>query len=260
MEHSFNTDVAKEYGVHCAIILNHIAYWTHYNRANGTNYHDGDYWTYNSTKAFSKLFPYLSARQISVTLQKLKDYGLIKTGNYNKSAYDRTLWYALTEKGESILQNGEMDERRMSNGFSENVTPIPDINSIENSGINSNQDNRSSEDDHISEKKSESKTKIEQEFDSLWNEYPRKEGKKKALAAYERARKHGTTFEQVKNGIEAYKDKIKRQKIESQYIKQGSTWFNGECWNDDYSDSIPRVVVRKWSRDDSRKNPDALPF
>ena len=72
---------------------------------------------------------------------------------------------------------------------------------------------------------------IESEFETLWKLYPRKEGKKNALAAYKRARKKGTTFEQVKDGVIAYAGVCTGR--ETRYIKQGSTWFNGECWNDE---------------------------
>ena len=36
-----------------------------------------------------------------------------------------------------------------------------------------------------------------------------------------------------------YLDYIKAKKIEPQFIKQGSTWFNGEHWNDEYDYSSP---------------------
>ena len=145
--------------------------------------------------------------------------------------------------------------------LSDKSTPEKEIELEKELDIEKEENNRSSDDDPKPvKKKSESKTKIEQEFDTLWAEYPRKEGKKKAYLSYERARKHGTTFEQVKKGIEGYKAKIEKQKIENQYIKQGSTWFNGECWNDDYSDSAPKVNIRKWCRDHLINNPDALPF
>ena len=126
MEHSFNIDVAKVYGVHSAILLNNIAFWCLKNKANGTNLHDGHYWTYNSKKAFSELFPYMTARQIDYALKRLIDEGVLITGNYNANAYDRTLWYAVTEKGFSILQNCSMDCTQMQNGRAENVEPIPD--------------------------------------------------------------------------------------------------------------------------------------
>ena len=72
------------------------------------------------------------------------------------------------------------------------------------------------------------------DFESLWGLYPRKLGKKKAAAAYERAVKKGVSFETIKQGIENYNKQIKANKTDTAFIKHGSTWFNGECWNDEY--------------------------
>lgn len=125
MEHHFNINVAKEYGILEAILLENIYFWVEKNRANGRHCYDGDYWTYNSARAFAELFPYATERQINYALQKLKEAELIKYGNYNKSSYDRTKWYALTEKGKSILQNSEIHFTKLSNGTDEIVKPIP---------------------------------------------------------------------------------------------------------------------------------------
>lgn len=75
---------------------------------------------------------------------------------------------------------------------------------------------------------------IPTEFETLWKLYPRKLGKPKALKAYEKARKKGVTFEKVEQGLKAYCKQIEAQKTATEYIKHGSTWFNGECWNDEY--------------------------
>ena len=128
MHHSFDIDIAKEYGILEAILINNLWFWIEKNRANGINYYDGEYWTYNSTRAFNELFPYATERKINYALKHLIDEGLIKTGNYNAIAYDRTLWYAFTEKGKSIVQKCKMDLSILSNGNVENVKPIPDIN------------------------------------------------------------------------------------------------------------------------------------
>jgi len=128
MQHSFDVEIAKEYGLKEAILLNHLYFWVEKNKANEVHYYDGTYWTYNSVKAFNKLFPYLSERQINNTLKALKDKGIIQTGNYNKSAYDRTMWYAFTKTGVSIMQKCKMEDTKMSNGDVKNVKPIPDIN------------------------------------------------------------------------------------------------------------------------------------
>lgn len=76
-----------------------------------------------------------------------------------------------------------------------------------------------------------------QEFDELWELYPRKQGKAKALQAYIKARKSGVEYDTILNGIEKYSEYC--QNIDSQYIKHGSTWFNQQCWNDDYAKSQP---------------------
>jgi hypothetical protein len=126
MNHSFDTNIANKYGVYPAIILNNIYFWCEKNKANNKNYHDGFYWTYNSVEAFTKIFSYLSKRQIRTALKTLEDEGLIKTGCYNKIAYDRTKWYAITVKGENEINPSICHERKMD--IPQNGKPIPDIN------------------------------------------------------------------------------------------------------------------------------------
>ena len=83
-------------------------------------------------------------------------------------------------------------------------------------------------------------TNYEQEFDSLWKLYPNKKGKKNALRYYIRARKNGTTYETVEAGIMAYIEYIRKTKAQM-YIKHGSTFFNEEGWNDDWSVGTPTL-------------------
>ena len=135
MNHSFNVEIAAKFGILEAVILEHLNFWIAKNRANEVNFYDGYYWTYSSAKALAELFPYSSQKTISRTLHHLKDEGLVIFGNYNKSAYDRTMWYALTEKGDSILQNGnfdlsksQMESPNKENQNPESDQPIPDKN------------------------------------------------------------------------------------------------------------------------------------
>ncbi|MCR1896261.1 helix-turn-helix domain-containing protein [Ligilactobacillus murinus] len=84
---------------------------------------------------------------------------------------------------------------------------------------------------------------LEEDFEKLWKLYPRKEGKKKAFEAYKRAIKNGTTNKEIQTGIVNYLTQIRVQRTNKQYIKQGSTWFNGECWNDEYNVGQERSPV-----------------
>ncbi len=136
MKHSFDIEIAKEYGIKPAILLENINYWIEKNKANCVHFYDGKYWTYNSKSAFAKLFPYMNARQIGYAIKKLIENGLIITGNFNEQRYDRTLWYAITKKGYSILQNCEMEETKFVNAINKNVKPIPNINTNINTNNN----------------------------------------------------------------------------------------------------------------------------
>lgn len=122
-KHILDIGVAQLVGTNAALLLENISYWCEHNAANNTNLHDGHYWTYNSTKAFGELFPYMTVNVIRTALKKLKDNGLILTGNFNKSAYDRTTWYTLTEKAEAMLDvNVHSDEPDQEETPAENPT------------------------------------------------------------------------------------------------------------------------------------------
>lgn len=134
--HTFSVDVAKEVGVNAAILLQSIKWWCAQNKANGKNHHDGLWWTYNSVKAWRELYPYLGKSAINSALKRLEERGYIRTGNFNKSAYDRTIWYAITESGlalfgESICRKSEMEGEKTGNGILEIGQPIPDANQIQ---------------------------------------------------------------------------------------------------------------------------------
>jgi hypothetical protein len=132
MQHQFNIDLATEYGVEVAIIVNNFDFWLQHNAANNRNIIDGKPWTYNSAAALSQLFPYWSESQIRRILHKMVESGIIETGNHNKAAYDRTLWYTFTdsfiEKHSAILRFASIHVTKSSNESNEIVTPIPDIN------------------------------------------------------------------------------------------------------------------------------------
>ena len=204
MIHSFETRIAQEVGLNSAVILNNLYYWIEKNRANNKNFYDGYYWTYNSRKAFTELFPYFTSRQIEHAIQKLIDAQLVITGSYNDSPYDRTLWYAITQKGydlltgkttespkecisqnceieeqipvECISQNCEIDKQKMLNGETKNVKCI--IGS--NSKPNSKQKSKKERDNAKSENQS---------FDSLIDDYSENEELRSELKEHLKTRK-----------------------------------------------------------------------
>lgn len=128
MHHYFNTEIAKEVGVNAAVILENIAHWVLKNKANDKNFYDGHYWTYNSRTAMTALFPYLSEKQVRYALDALRKADMVLTGNYNKSSYDRTLWYTVSDSCAKKYFPELLDWPKRANELDGVGQPIPDIN------------------------------------------------------------------------------------------------------------------------------------
>lgn len=126
--YSFEVKDALLYGVDEAILLFNIKFWVLTNKSNNVNFFDGRTWTYNSANAYTEIFPFWDRKKICRLLLNLEQKGAIVSGNYNKSEYDRTKWYALTQE--------PTDWTNLSNGLSKNVQPIPDINTYIRKEIN----------------------------------------------------------------------------------------------------------------------------
>ena len=222
MNYTFNGDVAKEVGVQEATLIENFKYWLLKNKANNKHLHDNKYWTYNSMEAFTALFPFWSKRQIERMLKKLKEEGYIETGNYNKSSYDRTLWYTLTDKTCAILfpnEGNPFHEKEISisqNGEMENtqtVTPIPNIIT------NNNNTNK--------------KPKAQNEtVERLWKLYPRKQGKFTESKVMKVIKEIGE--EHLERCIIRYAEECRRENKDKQYILMGTTFINGRY--KDYTD------------------------
>lgn len=103
MTHHFKVALAKEYGIEAAILIDEFNYQISRNKANERNFHDGRYWTYNTLKAYTELFPYLSKDQIKRIIQKLITNGILVKSNYNENPYNQTSWYAFTDYGLSVV-------------------------------------------------------------------------------------------------------------------------------------------------------------
>lgn len=221
--HFFDVEIAKEYGLVESILFQNIAYWVEKNRANGENFFDGTFWTYNSIKAFEQLFPYLSGKKIRGALARLVDAGLIITGNYNKSTYDRTLWYGLTEKGICIFQKENFHFAKRANGDAQKGEPIPDINT----------DNKP--DIKPPPTPSKGKSGYSEEFEIFWKAYPNKKAKGNAYKAWEKARKAKILpeLENLLTALEAQKRGADWQKEGGRFIPHPATWLNASRWDDE---------------------------
>jgi hypothetical protein len=125
--HGFHPEIAKDYGVTTAIIVHHLQYWISHNKRSKRNQHDGKTWMYQTIEVMAEAFPYWSRKQVERALVKAVEQKVIVKGNYNKTLYDRTCWYAFkNELKFGISRKREIDEPKSGDQSPEIGTPIPD--------------------------------------------------------------------------------------------------------------------------------------
>ena len=119
MQFYFDSEIAEQFSVEEAIFVHCIHWWCWKNECNGKNFADGYYWTYNTAKALSKLFPFWSVGQINRIIKKCEEHGLILTRTNNKKAMDKTRNFTISDFVKSIYRNRQMDLSESEKPFAE---------------------------------------------------------------------------------------------------------------------------------------------
>lgn len=208
MNHSFDIDVAVKYGVNEAILIENMRFWIAKNKANNRHFYEGRYWTYNSIKAYSELFPYWTSNQVRRIIQGLVSQGVIIVGNHNSNPYDRTQWYALNEQMHlADLPNGNAKNAKSSNST--------DINT----------------DIKADDATADAVPPIG--FDGFWNIYPKKVAKKQAIKAWKSAKMKSSEHQSILDDIEKRIDTDEWKKNNGQFIPNPATYLNNRRWEDE---------------------------
>ena len=225
MLHHFDPDIAERYGVNEAIILYNIAFWVDKNEKNEHNFFEGRYWTYNSTKAYKKQFPYMSERTIQRVIKKLIDEGVIMSGKFSSDSRDRTHYYTLTDYGASITTNSHVALRQ--NG----VNNIGDGDKSASSLFNKNTD---SADINKTDINNISPISPEEEmFKMFWEAYPkcfRKANEKGCRAKFVKIKNLKEIFPDIISSLEMQKHSKQWNEQDGQFIPAPLTWINQERW------------------------------
>ena len=92
----FNIELAQKYGIDTAVLVHHLSYWCHKNKAEDRNFEAGTWWTYNSVQGLQKMLPFWTRDQLRRRIEKAIDLEVLIRGNFNAMGYDRTAWYSLS--------------------------------------------------------------------------------------------------------------------------------------------------------------------
>ena len=114
--------LAKLIGLNEAIILQQIHYWIKEAERVGRNFHDGQYWVYNSGQSWQAQFPFWSLDTVRRLLTALEERKLLIVGHYNQTPFDRTKWHRIDYDAlNCLLDVGKMPTSDVGN------MPISDV-------------------------------------------------------------------------------------------------------------------------------------
>lgn len=94
---SYSIDVAIEYGLNEAIIIQLLQDLILKNKANNVNFYNGHYWVDASIRTLQELLPHYTKKQIRRVIDNLVQKGVLIKGNFNTDKFDRTCWYAFAK-------------------------------------------------------------------------------------------------------------------------------------------------------------------
>lgn len=251
--------LAVKVGLNEAIVLQQIHYWL----LKSNNVRDGHRWVYNSYSEWNKQFPFWSRNTLIRTFNRLEKQGYLISANYNKAKFDKTKWYRIDYQrldGKSFTQNGharnpELEDGGTKNGQT-NTKRLPETTSETNNKHSASPSN------------APSVHQLEDDFETVWKQYPNKKGKKDAFNHYKAWRKKSksNTNDHLLKRLSIYKDYIEANKS-WYHPMNGSTWFNGrfdDDWSTDGATTQSSFDEDKFFNDNSNPIPDVnadeLPF
>lgn len=187
-------------------------------------------YAYPSNSYLSNLYN-VSERTIINWLNKLEELDYIKKTNIydqdSKRVIKRNIQVAKISylPGEVNFTGGEADfTRGTENSFTRGGEADFTVN---NTSINSTRTNTKTSSLPINNLDK----KLEPEFETFWQLYPKRVAKKNAFEAFKTARKK-VSLETIINGLKIYCVNIKAKQTEEKYIKYPQGWLNGERWTD----------------------------
>ena len=157
-----------------------------------------------------------------VVIKDWKIHNYIQKDRYNETIYK--------DEKSTLVENENKQYQRLSHT---DTKCIHDVSSTDTQ-VRLGKDRLGKDSEEIPQPSDDGQSTSER-FEVLWKEYPKKQGKKKALTYYKRSIKNGVTDEVIMQGIEDYK---KYLDVNKSWLKpmDGSRWFNEERWNDEYDD------------------------
>ena len=270
MRYSFDTDIAARYGVEEAILLDHIRFWCDKNQSNPDCQKEGRCWMYASAARLAEHFSFWSVPQIRRLLKSLVRQGALLEGRFGRFAFDRTLWYAISESALSMFQNRHLQQTNPEHSSDESERAIKDTQKDiqEDSqhtytACGGRAPSPSSEKLGNTEPKAEPKPKhvltdtpatprqtapvqtvpqTPDSFERFWQAYPRKADKRAALLAWKALRPSQELVNTMLAALATQCESALWKEAGGRYIPHPARWLTHRRWED----AAPTAQAQKY--------------
>lgn len=181
---------------------------------------------------------------IQSALNELTNLGYLRRNRRREKGKLRgQVWYVYDSPQPDnplVVEKPEQRHSKNENGSTTASAPQLDYPELANPSLISTNSNKES-----NTSISSTTTIIKDNFEKLWKLYPNKKGKQAAFKHYRalaKKTKDPDFNKKIQDGIQAYKRWLVASNTEGQYIKQGSTFFNQESWDDDWSTATQPII------------------
>ena len=245
MRYSFDTEAAARYGVEEAILLDHIRFWCEKNRSNPDCQQQGRCWMYASAARLAEHFPFWSVPKIRRLLKSLVRQGALLEGRFGRFAFDRTLWYAVSESVLSMFQNRHLQETNPEHSSDESARAIKDTQKDiqEDSQHTYTACGGGRAFSPSSEKLGNAAPKAEPKpeqlsadtitsFERFWQAYPRKADKRAALLAWKALRPSESLVNTMLAALTTQCESAPWKESGGRYIPHPAKWLTHRRWED----------------------------
>ena len=245
MRYSFDTEAAARYGVEEAILLDHIRFWCEKNRSNPDCQQQGRCWMYASAARLAEHFPFWSVPKIRRLLKSLVRQGALLEGRFGRFAFDRTLWYAVSESVLSMFQNRHLQQTNPEHSSDESARAIKDtqkdIQEDTQHTYTACGGGRafSPSSEKLGNAAPKAESKPEQlsadtitSFERFWQAYPRKADRRAALLAWKALRPSESLVNTMLAALTAQCESAPWKEAGGRYIPHPAKWLTHRRWED----------------------------
>ena len=257
MRYSFDTDIAARYGVEEAILLDHIRFWCDKNQSNPDCQKEGRCWMYASAARLAEHFSFWSVPQIRRLLKNLVRQGALLEGRFGRFAFDRTLWYAISESAASMFQNRHLQQTNPQHSSDESERAIKDTqkdiqedtqHTYTACGGRAQAEPKTehvSADTPATSRQTAPVQTVPQTPDSFewfWQAYPRKADKRAALLAWKALRPSPELVNTMLAALAVQCESAPWKESGGRYIPHPARWLTHRRWED----AAPTAQAQKY--------------